>query len=258
MISKKHVDLLNFKDQGNGEPVVIIHGLFGMLDNWHRFAKSLSDEYRVITVDVRNHGKSFHSNIFDYPTAAKDIADLLQYLEIDNAHIIGHSMGGKIAMQLASDFANLLDHLVIIDIAPVDYPRGHDSIFNALLALDLTTLSSRNQAEEELLQLIPDSTVVQFLLKSLSRSATGFSWKTNLVDLYKSYDIIRKMPPIGDIHAPTALLYGTQSEYINATIMAHTIELIPQIEIHALDAGHWIHAEKPSELLDIIKTFLAA
>jgi pimeloyl-ACP methyl ester carboxylesterase len=249
------MSILNYKDQGEGPIVVILHGLFGMLDNWHSFAKMLSEDYRVISVDLRNHGRSFHSEVFNYVVMADDLLALAQSLEIPSMHLIGHSMGGKVAAQFASSYPSYVDKLSLIDIAPIAYDRGHDDVFDAVLSLEPTSLNSRKDAEHLLSQSLSDNTVIQFILKSLTRNQNGFEWKTNFQALYDNYDNIRKAPPIKQITIPCLIVRGSRSSYVNKDGIAAAKKWMPDLDVQTLDAGHWVHAERPSELLDIIKTF---
>ncbi|HLF65204.1 MAG TPA: alpha/beta fold hydrolase, partial [Saprospiraceae bacterium] len=136
---------LHYKTSGAGPPVLILHGLFGMLDNWQTFARHLAEEYQVYIVDLRNHGRSPHDPVFDYPTLAGDIVEFIHDQQIDPATLLGHSLGGKIAMQTALTRPELVDRLIVIDIAPRAYPSGHDAIIEALLRIDLSEMSSRKQ-----------------------------------------------------------------------------------------------------------------
>ncbi len=254
------LNTLNFKTYGEGEPIIILHGLLGMLDNWHSFSKKLSHEYRIISVDQRNHGKSFHSDEFSLSLLAKDIDALMSELNIEQATIIGHSMGGKTVMQLLSDIPYRIDKAIIIDISPREYQRGHDNIFKALMSLDLNNLTSRQQATEQLLKSLSDLGVVQFLLKNLQRDADNtFKWKANVNALYENYETILSNP-LEDkyITTPTLFVAGSKSNYIQEEDhdIIHSIFVSATIEV-VQEAGHWIHAEKPNELLKIVKDYLS-
>jgi esterase len=254
---------LNYKDFGAGEPIVIIHGLFGTLDNWQTIAKYLSEHYSVYILDLRNHGRSPHTEgVFDYTILSEDISQFMRHHWIFEARIIGHSMGGKAAMQLALNHADLVKKLVVIDIAPKRYKGGHEIIFDALFDIDLTTVDDRKDVEKFLMERLDNEVgTVQFLLKNLSRKPEeeggGFEWKMNLTNLYNNYDNILG-PVTGDpFEKPTLFIRGGNSPYIKDTDMGAIKQYFPNAELATVEgAGHWVHAEKPRELLDLLLKFL--
>ncbi len=248
--------LLNYKEEGQGVSVVILHGLFGMLDNWATISKSLSSTCHVVTVDLRNHGRSFHDPELNYPVMAKDVSELIEFLKLDHVHIIGHSMGGKVAMQLAELNPNKIQSISILDIAPVEYERGHDDIFDTIFNLDLRSLSTRGQIQEKMLQSLHSISVVQFLMKSLERTSDGFRWRTNFDALYEHYDTLRLSPDLTTIKKPAMFVTGTKSPYVDQEGLRAIAQYFENFRVEEIEAGHWIHAEKPEELLDIIKTFI--
>ncbi len=174
---------LNFKKIGEGgKPLIILHGLFGMGDNWITIGKVLSVKYQVFILDLRNHGQSPHSDQFSYKIMANDVADFIKENNLEGAYLIGHSMGGKVLMQFAIDFPNIFEKLIIVDIAPKFYPVHHTSILQGLHSIDLKTLQSRTEANEILKRFESSEGVRQFLLKNLFRNPeTGhFGWRFNL------------------------------------------------------------------------------
>ncbi|MEL6867830.1 MAG: alpha/beta fold hydrolase, partial [Bacteroidota bacterium] len=180
---------LNYKEFGQGDPIIILHGLFGTLDNWQTIARQLANNYMVYIVDQRNHGRSPHSQEFNYQVMADDLASFMESRWIYKAHLIGHSMGGKTAMQFALNHSDLVDRLIIVDIGPQQYEGRHQTIFEALISIDIKKVESRQQAEAMLATRIEDVGVRQFLLKNLSRQKEGgYQWKMNLPVLYKEYD----------------------------------------------------------------------
>ncbi len=182
---------LNYKEFGQGEPIIILHGLFGMLDNWQTIAKRLANDYWIFVVDQRNHGKSPHVNGLSYPLMAQDLKAFMDQHWIPQAHIIGHSMGGKTAMQFAFEYPDMVDKLVVLDIAPPANESGHGLIFDALHSVDLQKIETRIEADEKLAQKIKDYGVRQFLLKNLSRQKEGgYRWKMNLEAISNNYDNI--------------------------------------------------------------------
>ena len=252
------METLYHKIYGEGDPVVIIHGLFGMSDNWSTFAKKLAETHMVILVDVRNHGRSPHFDDFTYQNAAEDIVHLLQENWIYRASIIGHSMGGKIAVQIAADHPDMVEKLIVVDIVPVTYNGGHEKIISALKHVDLDNMKSRGQVEKILKGDLKDLGVVRFLLKNLSRKKEGgFRWKMNLPVLEKAYLDILDQPYIDFVDIPTLFIKGDKSDYIkleDKDILDNLFENYRLITI--ADAGHWIHVDQPEKLYSTIIAFL--
>jgi pimeloyl-ACP methyl ester carboxylesterase len=246
---------LNYKSFGQGDPIIILHGLFGTLDNWQTIAKKLAEDYMVYIIDLRNHGKSPHAAPMTYPQMAEDIQQFLENNWIYEANIIGHSMGGKVAMQLALSYPDLVKSLIVVDIAPKQYPGGHYEIFDALFALDLTKVEGRNDADNFLKERIKDFGVRQFLLKNLSRNKEGgYRWKMNLPVIYDHYqDILAPIQADEPFEKPTLFIRGGQSDYIQADDLDTITELFPVAMIDTvLDAGHWVHAQAPEELMSMV------
>ena len=158
---------LNHKTFGAGDPIIILHGLFGTLDNWQTVAKKLAEHFMVYIVDQRNHGRSAHVEGQNYKLMAEDLADFMEENWMHNAHIIGHSMGGKTAMQFAADYPDMLNKLVVVDIAPKAYEGGHQTIFDALLSVNMEKVQTRKEVEEQLSKYIDDAGVRLFLMKNL-------------------------------------------------------------------------------------------
>jgi pimeloyl-ACP methyl ester carboxylesterase len=225
------------------------------LDNWQTIAKKLAEDYMVYIIDLRNHGKSPHAAPMTYPQMAEDIQQFLENNWIYEANIIGHSMGGKVAMQLALSYPDLVKSLIVVDIAPKQYPGGHYEIFDALFALDLTKVEGRNDADNFLKERIKDFGVRQFLLKNLSRNKEGgYRWKMNLPVIYDHYqDILAPIQADEPFEKPTLFIRGGQSDYIQADDLDTITELFPVAMIDTvLDAGHWVHAQAPEELMSMV------
>lgn len=254
---------LNYKEYGEGEPVLILHGLFGTLDNWQTIAKGLSAHFTVFILDLRNHGKSPHTEgVYDYPTLAEDIATFMQERWIFSANIIGHSMGGKVAMQLALNYPDLVEKLVVVDIVPKKYSGGHEMVFKALNTLNLSTLKDRKEAEIYLMtQLDNDAGTVQFMLKNLSRQTDaeggGFEWKMNLTVLNRDYHILMDTVSGEPFEKDTLFIRGSVSAYIKDSDFPIIHQSFPKAQVVTIEgAGHWVHADKPKELFDVIMSFL--
>lgn len=250
---------LNYKQFGQGEPLIILHGLFGMLDNWQTLARKFAEDYTVFIIDQRNHGKSPHHHDFDYSVMAEDLHEFMEQNWMYDAHLLGHSMGGKTVMQFALEYPDMVNKMVIVDIAPKSYIGGHQAIFEALFSLDLDKIDNRKDAEAQLAQHIEQQGVRQFLLKNLSRKKEGgYAYKMNLHAIHNHYqDILNniKGEPADEVEA--LFIRGGNSNYIQEKDLTLIHESFPRAKLKTIDdAGHWVHAEKPMELLEMVRTFL--
>jgi len=250
---------LNFKTFGQGDPVLILHGLFGMLDNWQTIARQLAKNYTVFIVDQRNHGRSPHTDIHDYPSMAEDLRVFMEDQFVLKAHLIGHSMGGKTAMQLALHYPDMIDKLVVVDIAPKTYPSGHHEIFQALFDLDLKEVQSRKEIDQQLSAFIKEPGVRQFLMKNVARDPDlGFRLKMNLPVIFQGYDQILQVPEMEEpFHGESLFIKGGDSRYIDAEDLPLIQEFFPEARLETIPgAGHWVHADQPQMLLKSIQDFL--
>ncbi len=250
---------LNFKTFGTGDPLIILHGLFGMLDNWQTIAKKLADDYMVYVVDLRDHGKSEHTDDFNYPLLAQDIAEFLESEWIHEAYILGHSMGGKTALQLVKDYPELVEKLIVVDIGIKSYEGGHEMILEALNTVPIEEVESRKDVEKHLSQYISEPGIRLFLMKNLTRNKEGgYRWKMNLKLLIKHYQEILAGIIFEDVvDTPTLFIRGGQSKYILDEDFDDLSSHFESIELATvLNAGHWVHAEQPNELLAAIRSFL--
>lgn len=251
---------LNYKTFGQGDPLIILHGLFGALDNWQTVGKSLAEHYTVYLVDQRNHGRSPHHEEHTYAAMAEDLHHFMESHWIFKAHILGHSMGGKTAMAFAHLYPDMVDKLVVVDIAPKAYQGGHESIFKALQRLDLEKIDSRGDAEEALKASIDNLGIRQFLLKNLSRSKSGgYRWKMNLEALWNHYQDILGEPPVqrSPYSGATLFVRGGQSDYIQDADAPLLEKHFPDSRLVTIEkAGHWVHAEAPEALQEELESFL--
>ncbi len=250
---------LFFRTVGNGQPLIILHGLFGSSDNWLTIAKSLSDNYKVILVDQRNHGKSFHSEEFHYHAMAEDVAQLIRDEGLEAPIVMGHSMGGKTAMKLATSFDVPIQKLIIVDIGPKAYPVHHHIILRGLNAIPVDSLTSRKEADEILSIHVKELGIRQFLLKNLARNEDGgFSWKINLPVI--TDQIAEVGEPLQDdaiFDGPSLFINGEKSDYILPADRAFIQGLFPNTEFKTVQgAGHWVHAERPQAFLQVLNEFL--
>jgi len=250
---------LYFKQLGQGEPLVLLHGLFGSADNWFGVAPKLVEKFHVIALDLRNHGRSPHHAEMDYPLLAADVAEFFTERKINSAHVIGHSMGGKVAMQFALDFPACVRKLVVVDMAPRAYARAHDRIFAALLALDLPSFSTRPQIEDALAPEIPSLNLRRFLLKNLRRDPSGgFVWRMNLRGLAENYSRLGEVLAAGKrFSGPALFLRGGRSDYVNAEDEAAIHRQFSAAQIQTIAAAsHWVHADAPEEFVRLVMDFL--
>jgi pimeloyl-ACP methyl ester carboxylesterase len=250
---------LNYQRYGQGTPLIILHGLFGSLTNWNTLSKRLSEQYQVFAVDQRNHGSSPHSEQMSYEAMAEDLHEFICDQSLTSAYLLGHSMGGKTAMQFALTYPNLVEKLIVVDIAPKDYPPHHDTIFETLCGLQLSAYNSRAELDRALAHTLPNLAIRQFLLTNVTRDEAGrFTWKINLDAIYQQYDAITKgLDPHGRFDKPTLFIRGATSDYIDDADTPMITTLFPQARIVTIDnADHWIHVEAPDAFFKTVIEFL--
>jgi pimeloyl-ACP methyl ester carboxylesterase len=251
---------LFFRESGQGQPFIILHGLMGSSDNWLPQAKLLSDQYHVYSVDQRNHGQSPHDETLNYKVLANDLKDFIQQHTLEKPIILGHSMGGKTAMNFAVSNPELIDSLIVVDIAPKYYKVHHDVIVKGLRAIPINTIKTRVEADQVLSEYVKEEDVRQFLLKNLSRKAEGgFSWKINLPVIEKSLeDIGQDLQFEGTFDGPTLFVRGANSAYVKDEDRDRIKQLFPKGTLVTMDTGHWVQAEKPQEFVEVVRNFLNA
>ncbi len=256
---------LNYKEFGTGFPVIILHGLLGSLDNWQTIARKISElssgSFKTYIIDQRNHGKSPHTDDFNYELLSADIADFYKQQHISKAHIIGHSMGGKAAMKFTLENQDLVEKLIVVDIAPSEAEDHHTYIFEALDAANVMEANSREEVEQVLRNRIGDDyTTIQFLMKGLQRDASEkhFEWKFNLQGLWSHYeDIMDGISANQPFLGPALFIKGGKSDYINAGNYPDIMELFPNNQLAEIaEAGHWVQADKPNEFIEVAEKFL--
>ncbi|HCR3763089.1 esterase [Citrobacter freundii] len=239
----------------NNSPIVLVHGLFGSLDNLGILARDLVTDYDIIQVDMRNHGLSPRSPEMNYPAMAQDLLDTLDDRQIEKAIFIGHSMGGKAVMALTALAPERVERLVAIDIAPVDYHvRRHDEIFAAINAVTDAQASSRQQAASVMRQHLQEEGVIQFLLKSF----VDGEWRFNVPVLWDQYPHIVGWETIPAWEHPALFIPGGNSPYVTEAYREQLLAQFPQARAHVIaGAGHWVHAEKPEAVLRAIRRYLS-
>lgn len=247
------------REFGEGSPLIIVHGLFGSSDNWYSIAKKFSLDFEVHTLDLRNHGNSPHHDEFNYKIMTRDLDHYLKEKGITKTSIIGHSMGGKLAMNFTLKNPERIQNLIVIDIAPRSYPVHHDLIIDSLLEIDLHKYHKRNEVDEVLSEMIPSIRVRQFLLKNLKKEENGaFTWKINLRAINDNIEnIVSGITSKNSFNGKTLFIAGDKSNYIRPVDEEHIIDLFPNAEVIYLPkVGHWVHAEAPDLLYDTIINFI--
>ncbi len=247
--------------QGEGEPLVMLHGLFGSADNFGVVARELQNRFCVVRVDLPGHGLSPKLPSLSLAAMANAVLDMLEHKGIKQFHLLGHSLGGKVAMSVAANArCNGLQKLIVVDIAPKDYPPHHQDILEALQAIDLGAIASRTTAEKLLSSTITDAGIRAFLLKSLYRDKkNGFAWRFDLQQLSTDYPLIAKSPPLEQrVEQPTLFIKGGNSDYLHASDepIIRQAFVSPSVKV-IMGAGHWPHAEKPEQFVRICEQFLA-
>jgi pimeloyl-ACP methyl ester carboxylesterase len=239
-------------------PLLIVHGLFGNLDNWLTLGKKFSEHTNVYLIDQRNHGHSPHSDAFNYDIMANDLYELILGLTLSKVDIIGHSMGGKAAMRLAQLHPEVIHKLVVVDIGPKGYPMHHDVILEGLNALDFDFIKTRGEADAALSHYIPDDGVRQFLLKNLFWKEKGIlAWRMNLPVLTATISDIIGALPADKVSIETLFIRGEKSNYILESDYSAIYEQFPHSDIETVyNAGHWVHAENPLDFHRAVMEFL--
>ena len=240
--------------------MIILHGLLGSSDNWHSFGQRFGKHYHTLAVDARNHGRSPHSEQFNYQDMANDLVEFMMQQHISSASLLGHSMGGKTAALTALLYPERVDKLIVVDIAPKSYKAHHDQVFEALTSLDLNSFSYRKDIDNALSLKIPEKLVRQFLMKNLTRDDFGvFRWKMNLEVIEKNYaQINEELPRDKRFNKPTLFIRGADSDYIQIDDLPLIGQLFPKAEIITVkDAGHWVQVDAQEEFSGSVLDFLS-
>lgn len=253
-------DLLYNNVIGEGEPLILLHGLFGMGDNLSMIARPMAEHYQVHRLDLRNHGRSFRSSSMSFAEMADDVLAVMDAQGIDKAHLLGHSLGGKVAMQLALQQPQRVNKLVVADIAPVAYYGNHDAVFAGLNAVDLNIIQSRRDADGVLKQHIEEEGVRLFILKSLYKTDQGrYDWRLNVDAIQQCYEQLRSANHADKpFNGPTLFIKGELSNYIKADYKEAIDALFTQASFKVIEnTGHWLHAEKTVTFNKLVEDFLA-
>lgn len=253
--------MLYYKKTGDGLPLFILHGLFGLGDNWATLAKRYAENgFCCYLIDQRNHGRSFHSFDFNYDRMSDDLHEIMEAESIKQAYIMGHSMGGKTAMFFTAYHEQRVRKLIVADIAPRYYPPHHHSVLAALRSVKLQDITSRREAEEQLRASIQDEGTIGFLLKNLYwKNETELGWRFGLDELEKNIENVGQALPEVSISTPTLFIKGDRSGYIKEDDENEIRIKFKDVKIETVqDAGHWVHAENPQMYFDKTISFLLA
>ena len=254
------IELNTLDTGGDGTPLVVIHGLFGSADNWRSHIKAWETSHRVVAVDLRNHGRSPHVAGMGYAEMAGDVLALLDRLSISRAHLLGHSMGGKVVISLARLAPERVASLIVGDIAPVAYGHDHDSVFAGLRRVVEGRPANRREADALLAEHVSEKAVRLFLATNLVRGeAEGMALRLGLDEIQDDYESIMGEPAGSEpFTGPTLVLRGRDSHYVADEHLPALHEVLPEARLVTLEAGHWLHAEQPDAFRESIDEFLAA
>jgi esterase len=245
---------------GSGRPVLILHGLFGSSGNWQSIARRLAPSFCVHALDLRNHGASPWFTDMSYPAMAADVAGYMSHRGVERAMLVGHSMGGKAAMELALSAPGRVESLLVLDIAPCAYDRAHDHILESMLSVNVGSVASREEADGQLAASIPDPRVRQFLLTNLRRKeGGGFAWRLNLEAIAASYERLLEDVGKGRTSDVVALfLRGGRSDHVGPPEERAIVDAFPRAKVETVqDAGHWLGADAPDAVVDAVRRLSA-
>lgn len=252
---------LNVIEAGAGKPLVILHGLLGSSRNWGGIAGKLGETHRVMALDMPNHGASPWTEGMDYPSMAREVSRFIEDHVGGPAAVVGHSMGGKAAMTLALTRPELVERLVVVDIAPVSYTHTFAPYIKAMRAAPLGAAERRSDIEQAMAGMIPDPRVRAFLMQNLEGGAGGYRWRANLAVLGAAMDDILAFPRFADdahYDGPALFLHGAESDYVLPAHEDLIMALFPHARLQAIEgANHWLHADKPAEFIAAVAAFLA-
>jgi len=245
----------------DGPPLIILHGLLGSNGNWVTLSRTaFSDVARVYAVDQRNHGRSPHTDRIDYPSMAADVRDFVERHGLGSAVLLGHSMGGKTAMQTALSYPEIVDRLIVADMAPKGYSPRHQELLDALAGIDPAAYESREEIDAVLAEDVPSRPIRQFLLKNLDYDGERYTWQMNLEVIRAQYDEINAaLPREGSYDGPALFVRGSESDYVSDEDRPGIRERFPAAQFETIDgAGHWLHADRPEAFARTVQSFLSA
>ena len=253
---------LAYREYGAGQPLIILHGLFGQSDNWNTLAKRFAEKgFRVFTIDQRNHGLSPHSNVWNYTVMADDLNEFIHFHNLKDPILLGHSMGGKTVLFFEMLYPQIAKQLIIVDIAPRAYKAHHDDVLKALNAVDFTDINTRKEAEIILGKYINDFGTKQFLLKNIywkEDETKQMDWRFNLKAITKNYDNVGVQAPEGSTGTPALFIKGDKSNYVTDSDEKEIAKRFSNYRIETIaDSGHWVHAEQPEAFFNSVMKFIS-
>lgn len=257
------MEILHSKIYGEnlgGTPLLVMHGLFGMLDNWGSFGKEFGEMMPTHLIDLRNHGRSFHSDQMTHDDLANDIVNYMQAHNIEKANLLGHSLGGKAVMQCAINFPEKVERLIVVDISPKAYPPHHQGIIKALQSVDFSKVETRQNVEDVLSKYIPETFVIQFLMKNLYWTEDKkLAWRFNLPILANNYtEFVSNAIKFGTYNGPTLFIRGEKSNYILPQDDFLIKQQFPNSDLVTIsNASHWVQANNPGDFATVVKAFLS-
>jgi len=253
------MELLHSRILGKGKPFLILHGFLGMGDNWKTLGNKFAQNYEVHLIDQRNHGRSFHSDDFDFELLADDLLNYIEHYNLEEVILLGHSMGGKAAMLFAVNHPEKIKKLIIADISPREYPMHHQDILAALNKVDFEVQKSRNAIDEVIEKYISNAGIRMFLMKNVTRNGKeGYKYRFNLNSLTENYnEIVVALPSFSQFDKDTLFLSGEKSGYIGIDDVSLIESHFPKSNIVTVkNAGHWLHADNPTQFYDEVVSFL--
>jgi pimeloyl-ACP methyl ester carboxylesterase len=255
---------LFYREYGTGDPLIILHGIFGVSDNWVSFARTMAERFHVFIPDQRNHGQSPHDPTFNYFALCADLQEFIETHDLEDPIILGHSMGGKVAMHFALENPDMLKALIVADISMRHYNRRyrHLNMIDAMMAVNFDNAETREDVESQLLDKIPDKRIRLFAMKNLYRRERSeqFAWRLNLEAINLNMDEVFKGIESGNLFdKPTLFIRGGASDYVSYEDFDQIYRNFPKADIKTIEAaGHWLHAEKPEEFLKMVDDFIGA
>jgi pimeloyl-ACP methyl ester carboxylesterase len=252
---------LAFREYGAGQPLIILHGLFGQSDNWNTIAKQFAERgFHVFAVDQRNHGLSPHSETWDYESMAGDLKEFIDHHGLNGPILLGHSMGAKTVMYFENLYPGIASRMIIADMAARAYEPQHQDVLKALHAVDFNKVTNRKEAEAIMSEYLIDFVTRQFLLKNIywkDGANKKMDWRFNLKTITREYENVRVAVPFYKSEVPALVIRGGKSNYVNANDLEELKSRYPKMEVVTIeDAGHWVHAEKPKEFLEAVLAFI--
>jgi esterase len=253
---------LAFREFGQGQPLIILHGLFGQSDNWNTLSKGFAEKgFRVFAVDQRNHGLSPHSTTWNYGVMADDLKEFIDTHQLKDPILLGHSMGGKTVMFFELMYPGIASKIIVVDIAPRASLRHHEEVLKALNAVDFNAIKTRKEAEEIMSRYIDDFGTKQFLLKNIywkEGRNEEMAWRFNLETITENYDAVIASVPVGSSPVPALVMRGEKSNYVNDADLEDFKKLFPNSKLETIaGSGHWVHAEKPKEFFEAVLRFIS-